>query len=43
MHRWTEPGYLALVNYPAAPVLVAGVSTSVVDVQWLSDHASAPK
>jgi prepilin-type processing-associated H-X9-DG protein len=41
MHRWTESGFIALPNYPVAPAISGG--NSIVDVQWLSDHASAPR
>jgi hypothetical protein len=39
LHKWTEPVLQAVTRYPAGPP----GNQSVVDVQWLSDHASAPK
>jgi prepilin-type N-terminal cleavage/methylation domain-containing protein/prepilin-type processing-associated H-X9-DG protein len=42
MHHWAEEDFLKPVLYPFAP-LTAAVGTSVKDVQWLSDRASAPK
>jgi prepilin-type N-terminal cleavage/methylation domain-containing protein/prepilin-type processing-associated H-X9-DG protein len=41
IHRWTEAGFVAPVRYPLPPALTPGVSTSIGDVQWLSDRASA--
>ncbi|MEN9572930.1 MAG: hypothetical protein RL514_785 [Verrucomicrobiota bacterium] len=39
MHKWEEPILKAPVNYPIGPP----GGTSIIDAQWLSDHASAPK
>jgi prepilin-type N-terminal cleavage/methylation domain-containing protein len=39
MHKRQEPILKAPVRYPAGPP----GGTSVIDMQWLSDHASAPK
>lgn len=39
LHKWTEPVLTAVIRYPAGPP----GNQSIVDAQWLSDHASAPK
>lgn len=40
IHRWQEPRFLNPTLYPAA---IVGSQNSIVDAQWLSDKASAPK